>query len=74
VSFISDIQKLQKVPPFEGGNERQRNKLNKVVDNQSAIIDAANRNADQKGAGATLLITVVANGGPTDVNFTAQIA
>lgn len=75
MSLQSDIAAIQPVKPFTGGVRSVRDHQNEEVDAINAIIDAAKNNPDAAGApGQTLVMTILANGTPVDVVFTAYVA
>lgn len=43
--FIDDLRKLKIPADFEGGNDKQRTKLNEIIDALDEILQAANRAA-----------------------------
>ena len=67
MAFLDDIRQIQKVDQFAGGNNKQRTKLNGLVDGLNEIVDAANRHAPQpdNGAGGALptFVAYIADGG-----------
>ncbi len=76
MSLRDDISKLLPPDYFVGGNNRQREKLNALVDAIRNMISSANNNVDpaDDGATQTLLMTILANGMPANVVFTAYVA
>ncbi len=76
MSLQSDIAAIPKLDDYKGGIASVRTHQNKEVAAINAIIDAANNNpAGGAGAGdQTLVMTILANGTPLDVVFTAYVA
>jgi hypothetical protein len=69
--FIDDLAKMQKLESFAGGNNKQRDHLNKLVDAINGMITSAQREA--KKTPELMTITTVANGAAVDVIYRAYV-
>lgn len=71
MTVVDSLRQMTPLENFEGGNQSQREHLNKMVAALNAMMGAANQEAQK--IPETMRITVVANGTPIDVIFYAYL-
>lgn len=73
MSFRDDISKLVEPDYFKGGNDKQREHLNELVDAIRQMISSASRNTDPADDNNILIIDIIANSVVVTCCFTAYV-